>query len=362
MSESHVTIADVAARAGVSPASVSRVLNGKTTVDPEIVELVRKSVRELGYSPSVAAQSLARGRNNTVAMVVPDLANPLFQGILHGASRAASADGYRILVADTAEDVAQEEPTVLDARQRCDGVILCAPRMSASRLRTLTARVDPCVVVNRSPEDARSPVVAVDYAQGIQDLIGHLREIGHTRLLYLSGPPVSASNAERLRGIAASSARWPEIEVDTLTCGSDLDAGFRSAELVVEASARGVTAVLAFNDLVGVGLLQRLGQLDVHVPDDLSVVGFDDIPFARYTSPPLTTMSVPRQELGEQVWRRLIATIRGGTSAHALMFRPTLALRDSVRTVMPSAVPAESPINRSNETLTLINQPMKDRS
>ena len=133
------TIADVAAHAGVSQASVSRVLNGKQSVDPVIVQRVQASIAALGYSPSVAARSLVHGRNDTIAMVVPDLENPLFQGILKGLSLAAASDGYRVMVADTAERVDDEEATAVEARHRCDALVLCAPRMPEQRLRRLVA-------------------------------------------------------------------------------------------------------------------------------------------------------------------------------------------------------------------------------
>ena len=143
------TIADVAEHAGVSQASVSRVLNGRSSVDPDIVQRVRASIAELGYRPSPTARSLVNGRNNTVAMVVPDLENPLFQGILKGLSLAAARDGYRVLVADTAENVDDEEEIAVEARQRCDALVLCAPRMPEAKLRALVEAVAPVVVVNR---------------------------------------------------------------------------------------------------------------------------------------------------------------------------------------------------------------------
>ena len=156
------TIADVAAHAGVSQASVSRVLNGKQSVDPAIVHRVRASIAALGYSPSVAARSLVHGRNDTIAMVVPDLENPLFQGILKGLSLAAASDGYRVLVADTAERVEDEEATAVEARHRCDALVLCAPRMPEQRLRRLVDALAPVVVVNRSLPDAEVPIVGID--------------------------------------------------------------------------------------------------------------------------------------------------------------------------------------------------------
>ncbi|MRG61191.1 LacI family DNA-binding transcriptional regulator [Agromyces sp. CFH 90414] len=322
------TIADVAARAGVSQASVSRVLNGKSTVDPEIVRSVRRAVADLGYRPSLAARSLVQGRNQTVAMVVPDLENPLFQGILKGLSVAAAADGYRVLVADTVERVDEEEPTAIEARERCDAIVLCAPRLPADRLAKLTARVAPAVVVNRAV-DGDAPVVGVDYARGIRDLVEHFASLGHRRLLYLAGPESSASNADRLRGVAEATAAHPGVEIRVAACGSRLDDGYAAADLVVSALREGVTGVLAFNDLVALGLLTRLRALGVDVPGAVSVSGFDDVPMAAFATPALTSLSVPRAELGAQVWSRLRALIAGEPAGHPVTYRPRLEVRES---------------------------------
>ncbi|WP_127792678.1 LacI family DNA-binding transcriptional regulator [Agromyces sp. LHK192] len=332
------TIADVAARAGVSQASVSRVLNGKASVDPEIVRAVRRAVADLGYRPSPAARSLVQGRNQTIAMVVPDLENPLFQGILKGLSVAAAAEGYRVLVADTNERVDDEEEIAIEARERCDAIVLCAPRLPAERLAKLTARLAPAVVVNRTLE-GDAPVIGVDYARGIRDLVEHFAALGHRRLLYLAGPESSASNADRIRGVAEAIAADPGMQISVQPCGSRLDDGFAAAEAVVAAQRDGVTGVLAFNDLVALGLLTRLRKLGVRVPEDLSVAGFDDVPMAAFATPALTSLSVPRAELGGQVWSRLRALIAGDPVGHAVVYRPRLEVRESAGPVGAAAGP-----------------------
>jgi LacI family transcriptional regulator len=324
-----ITIADVAARAGVSQASVSRVLNGKQTVDPAIVRRVRAAVAALGYTPSVAARNLVHGRNNTIAMVVPDLENPMFQGILKGLSLAAAADGYRVLVADTAERVDDEEATALEARQRCDALVLCGPRMPEERLRRLVERVSPVVVVNRPLPGAAVPIVGIDYVRGIRDLVEHLSSLGHRHLLFLSGPALSASNAERMRGVEEALAADPRLRIDVIAGGSHLDDGYAAAEAVLDASREGVSAVIAYNDLVALGLLTRLRELGVDVPGALSIAGFDDVPIARFATPRLTSMSVPRAEIGGQVWSRLRTLIAGGPIEHSVLYRARLEARES---------------------------------
>lgn len=324
-----VTISDVAAHAGVSPASVSRVLNGLKSVDPEIVRRVQASIASLGYAPSATARSLVSGRNTTVAMVVPDLENPLFQGILKGLSLAAAADGYRVLVADTAERVDDEESTAIEARQRCDALVLCAPRMPEARLRPLVERVAPVVVVNRPLPDLDVPIVGVDYVRGIRDLVDHLVELGHRHLAYVTGPETSSSNAERLRGVDEALAMHSTVRIDRIPGGSRPEDGEAVAGAVLDAHRGGVTAVIAFNDLVALGLLARLRELGVDVPGDLSVAGFDDVPMSRFATPRLTSMSVPRTEIGAQVWARLRTLIAGGPVEHTVLYRPRLEARES---------------------------------
>ncbi|MFC0680204.1 LacI family DNA-binding transcriptional regulator [Lysobacter korlensis] len=320
------TIVDVALHARVSQATVSRVLNGKTTVDPAIAARVRQAVTELRYRPSATAQSLVRGRTSTVAMIVPDLENPLFQGILRGVSRSAARDGYRVLVADTAEDAAEERSASLEARRRCDALVLCAPRMPDREFAEVIAASHPVVVVNRAVPESAAASVGVDYASGIRELASHLLGIGHTHVVYLAGPPASTSNAQRLAGLREFRATHPEFRITELAVGSTLDDGYRAAE---DALATGASAALAFNDMVALGLLSRLRELDVPVPDRLAVAGFDDVPTARFATPSLTTMSVPRQELGAQAWQRLKALLDGDPAEHAVLFRPRLVVRDS---------------------------------
>lgn len=327
------TIADVAAHAGVSQASVSRVLNGRASVDPDIVQRVQASIAELGYRPSPTARSLVNGRNNTIAMVVPDLENPLFQGILKGLSVSAARDGYRVLVADTAESVDDEASIAAEARQRCDAIVLCAPRMPEARLRDLVEELAPAVVVNRPLPGADVPVVGIDYVRGIRDLVDHLHGLGHRRIAYVSGPPTSASNAERRRGVDEALAANPDVRIDVLPGGSRLDDGYAATDDVIAAHRDGCTAVIAFNDLVALGLMTRLHELGIDVPGDLSIAGFDDVPMAAFATPPLTSMSVPRAEVGGQAWSRLRTLIDGGPIEHSVLHRPRLEARGSTAAV-----------------------------
>lgn len=319
------TIGDVARRAGVSRATVSRVLNGRATVDRSLVDRVEAAIAELDYRPSETARNLSLGRTNTIALLVPDLGNPMFQAILHGATLRAAEDGFQVLVGDTQERPELERRAALDARRRCDALLLCAPRMSDDDLAAVLAQAQPVALINRTVKDA-VPQLAMDYRHAIGLVADHLAGLGHRRLLYLGGPLSSASNRLRLEGIADAERRHPGLVVERREVGASLDAGWEVADAVLRSDA---TAVIAFNDLVAIGLLSRLDELGVPVPGRLSVVGVDDIPFARYSRPRLTTVSVPQDSLGEMAWAQLKDAMAGQPAGEPAWIQGTLIERQS---------------------------------
>jgi len=320
----RVTIADVAARAGVSLSTVSRALNGNPTVDPALAERVKDAAAALDYTASPVARSLVLGRTQTVAVVVPDLGNPTFQAILRGLSRAAAADDYHVLVADSAESVDEERVLAATTRRRTDGVILCAPRLPQDELDRLVGGLRPVVLINRSAGEA--PSVRADYRSALTAELDHLHDLGHRRIVYLAGAPRSVANAARLAAIAEFVAGHPDTEVTEIPCGVDFESGAAAGAAVL---ASGATAALAFNDLVAMGLLSAVQESGCRVPGDLSIIGFDDIPFARYTTPPLTTAAVPAGELGVQAWARMRELLEGAEPGHPLTLLPELTVRGS---------------------------------
>lgn len=311
----------------MSPATVSRVMNGTRAVDEQMTERVRAAAQELSYSASPLARSLVLGRTNTVAVVVPDLGNPTFHGVLRGISRAAARNGYHALVADSAESVTEERVLARQTRRRCDGLILVSPRMAEEDLDELLTELQPLVIVNRVPaRDAGVPVVTTDYELGVTDLLDVLYAEGHRSLMYLAGAPRSASNLRRLVGLERFAASHPDVTISHRPCGVNFSDGYEAGCDVITA---GATGVVAFNDLVAMGLISALTERGCSVPEDLSVVGFDDIPFARYVAPPLTTAAVPVVTLGEQAWRRMWGLLDGGEVADPLVVRPHLERRGS---------------------------------
>ncbi len=345
LAKSGATIAQVAEAAGVSRATVSRVMNGRATVAADIAERVRAAAVELRYHPSTVARSLSLGRTNSVALVVPDLGNPMFQQILRGAMSAAEPFGFRFLVAETVENARAEAEIALEARLRCDALILAAPRSPEAVLHELLPQVEPVVLINRDVGRLDVPTVQVDYGAGIHSLVDHLVALGHRELAYAGGPRASVSHGLRARALEEARERHPGLRVTTVACGSTVDDGYRVTDELISSRA---TAVVAFNDLVAFGLLARLNEIGVDVPGDISVVGFDDVELARFAHPPLTTAAVPQADLGRRAWGLLhdlvAARTSGGTAtarrapsaADARLVMPGLVVRSSTGPVPPA--------------------------
>ena len=320
------TITDVAARAGVSLATVSRVMNGNASVDTALAKRVRAAAEELNYSASPLARSLVLGKTSTVAVVIPDLENPSFHGVLRGLSRAAAGNGYHILIADSAESVKEEIVLAVETRRRCDGLVLCAPRMPEADLARLVEELAPVVLINRDIGSPGTPVVAADHRTALTGLLDLLYGYDHRSMVYLAGVAGSASNLRRIAAVRDFLDDHADVEIQILPGGVTFDDGYASAARVLDSSA---TAVLAFNDLLATGLMGALGDRGVKVPEHISVVGFDDIPFARYLTPPLTTASVPVAELGRHAWQQMWDLLNDRPPGHAIFLRPRIERRGS---------------------------------
>ncbi|MEU4395200.1 LacI family DNA-binding transcriptional regulator [Kribbella sp. NPDC023855] len=321
----RITISDVSTAANVSAATVSRVLNGTAKVDPVLVERVHDAVRELGYRPNAAAQGLARGEWGTIGVLVPDLANPYFPEVLKAVSSVARAHGRRMMVMESDEDPALEYELVEDLMRCCDGVLLCSPRMSRAELAELLDRKHPVVLVNRIVPGLRVPSISVDFVGGMTQVCGHLAQLGHRRAAYLGGPPASWANGERIRAFEA--ARAFGLDVTVIECGAATSqAGYDAVEPVLRSD---VTAILTYNDLVALGAMARLRELGVGVPEELSVIGFDDISLERVAHANLTTVSVPRDELGRRAGEILERLLVNTSDDEPLSLPMTLQVRDT---------------------------------
>lgn len=286
-----VTLRDVARAAGVSAATASRALSTPDLVAPERRDAVRRAARELGYRPNRAARELITGRSGHLCLVVPDLGNPFFSTVAKAVQARARAAGHAVVVADAEEDPLLEAELVAQLGGQADGVVLCSPRMSADDLAAVAADGPPVLLVNR--ESPGLPSVVVDNRDAVRQAVRHLHALGHRRIAYAGGPHGSWSDARRRDGLAAL-----DLDVEVVDLGAHAPVfagGVAAADLAV---AGGATAVLAHNDLMALGLVDRLRARGRRVPDDVSVVGVDDSPVATLVSPALTTVAMPLALLG----------------------------------------------------------------
>nr|WP_273482918.1 substrate-binding domain-containing protein [Kribbella italica] len=256
--------------------------------------------------------------------MVPDLANPYFPDVLKAVSAVARSHGRRMMVMESDEDPAAEHDLVEDLMRCCDGVLLCSPRMSRAELAELAGRKHPMVLFNRIVPGLAVPSISVDFHGGMTAVCGHLAQLGHRRAAYLSGPSASWANAERLR--AFESARAFGVEVEVVECGATSEAGY---DAVAGVLAGDVTAILGYNDLVALGALARMRELGIAVPAAYSVVGFDDISLERVAHSNLTTVSVPRDELGRRAGELLEQLLVNGDDAEPTYLPMRLQVRDT---------------------------------
>jgi len=271
---------------------VSRALAEPHLLRQSTLKRVLAIARQLAYHPNPAARSLITGKTGNIGIIVPDIANPFYPSVLRGVQAGAHQAGYSILLGDSEENPAAEEKLVHTMAKQVDGVIICAPFGSDAELLRL-AKIRPLVLVNRRLRGV--PAVLMDVANGMRQVVSHLAVLGHRRCAYLGGPRNAWSNRERQRGlrVAAKSQAIHLVELGPFE--PKFDEGIRGADLAME---EGVTAIVAYNDLMALGVLSRLHTRQVRVPEDMSVVGFDDVLYAAMCAPPLTTVSMPMAAAG----------------------------------------------------------------
>ncbi|MGD1994919.1 MAG: LacI family DNA-binding transcriptional regulator [Anaerolineae bacterium] len=337
MDRKRVTIEDVARAAGVSRQTVSRAINDRGEISPQTRARVLRTAEEMGYRPSGIARGLATSRTHTLGLVIPDVANPFFSDVARGAEHVAYAADYNVFLCNT-DEAPKREVAVLQSleEKRVDGVVLCSSRLDNGELHAVVARHPAVVLVNRrlgpaGKENNEVGVVMLDDVTGGRMATQHLLDSGHRAVGFLAGPAASHSRRQRAKGYRAAlaAADLPHNPAWTISCPADVDGGHRAAMDLLAAHTE-LTALFCYNDLVAVGALQACADLGYRVPDDLAVVGFDDILLAALVTPPLTTCRVPRYELGAHAMRLLLDRISGCRDECAeIVLRPELTVRAS---------------------------------
>jgi len=309
---STATIGDVAAAAGVSTATVSRVLAGVGHARPETRARVLEAARALDYRPSEVARALKRRSTQTLGLIVTDIENPYFPQLVRSVEDAAREAGYFVLLGNAADDP-DREGSYLDllADRRVDGLIVAASSLGGRHREWLAAPRVPVVLVNTVAPEVALPAVLSDNVDGGRLAAAHLLGLGHRRFAYLKPPARNEDAKARLAGVRTALDDAPgDVEL-VIANGDALVPGGEQAALEVLDLAPDTTAVIAYNDLMAIGALRALRQRGRRVPADASVIGFDDIAVAAYVDPPLTTIAQRTDEMGRWAVGRLTGTVNG---------------------------------------------------
>lgn len=318
------TVHDVAAAAGVSASTVSRALTIPDMVREGTRVRVLDAARQLGYVPNRAARGLITGRTGNLGLILPDLTNPFFPSVVKGVQAFARSSDYAVFIADADEDPAAELGLVKALSKQVDGLILCSPRMSE---RDLQAALDETRIVLLNRRLGSTPCVTFDNAGGVRQAIGHLVALAHRTIAWVGGPRTSWSNRERTRAVRAATTA---AGIQLAAVGNfppTFEGGVAAADQVV---ATGASAALAYNDLMALGLLSQLERRKIRVPEQFSVVGFDDIPMSAMASPALTTVSLPKDQAGRSAVELLLTLVDGTDPASThRQLAATLVVRNS---------------------------------
>jgi LacI family transcriptional regulator len=346
MPDRPATLRDVAVAARVHPATASRALNPETRilVSEETARRVTAAAAKLGYRPNPVARSLRTRRSHTVGVLIPDLNNPLFPPIVRGLEDKLAAAGYVALLGNTDADASRERLIFDQMRARhVDGFVLATATLHDRLLAELAAADLPVVLMNRLAQDYSFPSVSVDNEQGIRMAVTHLARLGHTRIAHIAGPQEASTGVGRLRGFREGMASHGlEVSGDQIAYASryTVEEGARCCRELLARHA-GFTAVAAANDMLAVGCYAALEEADLRCPDDISVIGFNDMPFIDRLRPPLTTVRFPHYQLGTEAAQLLLERISEREGPVKILYlAPELVVRGS--TAEPSALPAQA--------------------
>jgi LacI family transcriptional regulator len=330
-----VTIRDVARVADVHPGTVSRALNEETRalVNPETADRVLRAAEELGYRPNRIARGLKTSRSHTIGVLIPDITNPLFPPILRGIEDRLDEAHYTSLIVNTDNDP-ERERIYLEAMRAhpVDGFISATARLDRELLSELADWGTPLVLVNRSLEDGTVPAVTVDDRQGIARAVEHVVTLGHRRIGHVAGPQNLSTGHRRHAGfIDAMRSAGIDASPEHIRFGAFFteEEGARACDELLEA-APDLTAIVAANDLMAIGCYDALEERRLTCPDDISIVGFNDMPFVDRLRPPLTTVRVPQREIGTAAADMLLEQLADrGRPATEVLLAPTLMVRGS---------------------------------
>jgi LacI family transcriptional regulator len=342
MPDPPVTLKDVAAKARVHPATASRALNPETRilVSEETARRVLDAAAALGYRPNPVARSLRTRRSHTVGVLIPDLNNPLFPPIVRGLEDRLADAGYVALIGNTDSDPERERLVFEQMRARhVDGFVLATAQLRNPLLAEAARAELPVVLMNRMAEDYSFPSVSVDNDRGVRMAIAHLAKLGHRHIAHIAGPQDISTGVSRHHGFvagmkAAELAVNPDLVV--FATGYTIEEGLRCGRELL-ARREGCTAVAAANDMLAVGCYEALDEAGLGCPEDISVVGFNDMPFIDRLRPPLTTVRFPHYQVGTEAAQLLLERIAGHSGPVKILYlAPELVVRGSTAAPEPA--------------------------
>jgi len=311
------TIQDVARDAGVSTATVSRVFSAPELVLEPTRQKVMESVARLGYQPNFAAKSLRTLRTEKILVTVPDISNPFFSQVIRGVEEAAHAAGYSVLLGDTRhEEEREEQYATMLRRKEADGLIFLGHRLPGA-LAAMVSTMGPRTPIVNGCEfrpDIGVSSAHIDNEQAAAEVMEHLYSLGHTHIGVVTGPLASPISSDRLTGVKAAAARHGESDALQIVTGDfSIESGVRETLALLDEEVR-PTAIFCFSDEMAMGALEAIRRRGLRCPQDVSLVGFDDIRFAQYLDPQLTTVSQPMDQIGHEVVRLLLDILSGRAS------------------------------------------------
>lgn len=340
------SIYDVARESGVSVFTVSAVVNNKSHVGKALREKVEAAIRKLNYRPNLLARSLAKQKTHTIGMIVPDIGNPFFPSVVRGAEDAAQKHGYNLLLCNSDDCLDKEEKAVeLLLSKRVDGILLTkAAEDFHPSVRQMIKQVNtPFVLVMRTyPKLTKDAVITDDY-HGAYEAVSHLARAGRKRIALISGPLKVSNAKERWQGfVDALKAEGLPFEQDLVIEGDyRIESGYRAGHSVFSRRPDGIYVA---NYLMTVGLLKAAEEMGLHCPEDFGLVSFDDYPWLGIFRPRLTTVELPKHQLGSEAVELLIRRISGDTSKPVLIkLQPELRIRESCGFALHASTPDDKP-------------------
>jgi DNA-binding LacI/PurR family transcriptional regulator len=323
-----MSLEQVAKLARVSTATVSRVLNNTGIVKSTTRARVLRAVEELKYSPNLHARSLAGGKSRSIGVIVSNIDNPFFLDVYRAVEARAHDAGYEVIMANT--DYTSERLVTsvrLMLGRRVAGLAAIVSEMHSELIGELSAQRIPVVFYDVGTPRKNITNIRVDYRSGMEKLTSYLYSLGHRRLGFLAHHASLGPLSERLKAVLDTTARYPGLQVDSAGDADTLEGGRRAARALLDAHPR-VTAIVCVNDIMAVGALRELRTRGRRVPEDVSVTGFDNVTLAQYCHPALTTVHIPRDEIGQTICDTLMHRDKA-PFPHEFVIDPELVLRES---------------------------------